>query len=155
MIGKSSGVVWVAASLLLIMPLPATSQDGSAAPQGSYLKTCNNIRLSGGTLTASCILNPKGDRERSSIHVPSCGTDIWNHGGTLTCYARRGTWGLGSAIPRGSYVDTCYSYSVRGTVLSAMCIRCGHQHRRTSLELKACRMGSNISNNDGQLICIQ
>lgn len=55
------------------------------APGGSYQQSCRNVRMSGGTLTASCP-GPNGTWMRTSINPRSCrGADIANRNGQLVC----------------------------------------------------------------------
>jgi hypothetical protein len=55
------------------------------APGGSYQQSCNNIRMSGGVLTASCP-SGNGNWMTTSIDPRSCrGTDITNRNGRLSC----------------------------------------------------------------------
>jgi CVNH domain len=158
MTSQGRRIGWAAGVLLLSIALPAMPQGaGSAGPQGSYLKTCSQIRFDGRVLAATCNVTGGGlpVLKKSSIDATACEGDIWNNVGVLYCYARRGTWGRATAIPRGSYIDSCAFPSVSGTVLKTQCKgRDGRYKDTTSLELKACHMGSNISNIDGQLVCI-
>jgi type 1 fimbria pilin len=146
------GVAWCG-GILLLLAWPSAAQDGSAAPRGSYLQTCSQIHFNGTILAATC--GGAGlSKQRSTINATSCDGDIWNKYGYLYCYARRGTWGQGRAIPRGSYIDSCGYTVVAGAVLQSQCKGRNGQYQDTSLELRACRLGSNISNIDGQLVCI-
>jgi hypothetical protein len=55
------------------------------APGGSYQQSCRNVRMSGGTLTASCP-GPNGNWMTTSINPRSCrGADIANRNGQLVC----------------------------------------------------------------------
>jgi len=55
------------------------------APSGSYQQSCRNIRMSGGTLTASCPTG-NGNYTTTSINPRSCrGADIANRNGQLVC----------------------------------------------------------------------
>jgi CVNH domain len=55
------------------------------APSGSYQQSCRNIRMSGGTLTASCPTG-NGTYATTSINPRSCrGMDIANRNGQLVC----------------------------------------------------------------------
>ena len=165
--------------LLLSVALPAVAQNGSAAPQGSYLKTCSQIHFDGAILTATCAAGgPIGypALKKASIDVTSCeGTpqrltratfldkggplNIWNNKGVLYCYVSpdlvlNGFWGQGTTIPHGGYVDSCSLPLVSVTILKTQCKGRNGQYNDTSLELKTCRSNSNISNIDGQLVCI-
>jgi hypothetical protein len=147
-------VMFLGGALLLFLAPPAIPQAGSAAPRGSYLKTCNQIQFNGKTLRATCDSVGSAPRYTSSIVVATCDGDIWNQAGALFCYAKRGTWGQGRAIPRGSYIESCWNERVSGTMLQALCKGRNGAYQDASLELTRCRMGSNISNIDGELVCI-
>jgi CVNH domain len=55
------------------------------APGGSYQQSCRNVRMNGGTLTASCP-GPNGNWMTTSINPRSCrGADIANRNGQLVC----------------------------------------------------------------------
>jgi hypothetical protein len=55
------------------------------APSGSYQQSCRNIRVNGGTLTASCP-TANGNFVTTSINPRSCrGADIANRNGQLVC----------------------------------------------------------------------
>ncbi|HTD37077.1 MAG TPA: CVNH domain-containing protein [Candidatus Limnocylindrales bacterium] len=55
------------------------------APSGSSQQSCRNIRMSGGTLTASCPTG-NGSYQTTSINPRSCrGGDIANRNGQLVC----------------------------------------------------------------------
>jgi len=164
--------------LVLFVALPAMAQNGSAAPQGSYLKTCSQIHFDGHILTATCAIGGIAYPavKKASIDVQYCeGTpqrfmiatvidrggplNIWNNRGVLYCYVSpnnilNGFWGTGTTIPRGGYVDSCLLPVVSGTILKTQCKGRNGQYNDTSLELKTCRSDSNISNIDGQLVCI-
>jgi len=154
MIGQRIRVAWFGGALLSFIALPAMPQgNGSAAPKGSYLKTCSQIHFNGKVLMATCD-NGRSRKLQSTINVTACDGDIWNKNGILYCFARRDTWGEGTAIPRGGYNDSCVSPTVSGTLLQSQCADRNGQFKETTLQLKTCRMGSNISNIDGQLVCI-
>jgi CVNH domain len=150
---KQRTIGWMGGVLLLCAALPAAAQDGSAAPRGTYLQTCSQIHFDGRKLVATCN-HPGWPRQKSAIDVSLCGGDIWNENGSLYCYARQGSWGRGRAIPRGSYVDSCGATIVSGVLLQSRCKGRNGEYNDTSLELTRCRMGTNISNIDGQLVCI-
>jgi len=55
------------------------------APGGSYTQSCRNVRMNGGTLTASCP-SGNGNWYTTSIDPRSCrGADIANRDGRLVC----------------------------------------------------------------------
>ena len=147
------------------------SPTGSAAPRGSYLQSCQNIKFSGGVLTAQC-KNTNGGLNVSTLEPAFCAkrSDIANVDGTLGCVATPGTWGKGGATPNGSYKASCRNIRVELTpspVLWASCDRPDSNDNRTikfpvkgdkfyspsSLNLDQCEVGKEITNVNGQLIC--
>jgi hypothetical protein len=84
MIGQRIRVAWFGGVLLSFIALPAMPQgNGSAAPQGSYLKTCSQIHFNGKVLMATCD-NGRSRKLQSTINVTACDGDIWNNNGILT-----------------------------------------------------------------------
>jgi len=59
-------------------------------PQGSYRQSCQELSMSGMTLSASCT-NPNGSLVRTSLDVTRCqwGSGIRNENGQLTCATYR------------------------------------------------------------------
>ena len=160
-------------SLLLLLalstalyPQSASAQSSSSAPDGTYLKSCNAITMVNGVLSATCASNGSSTTRHTSVEVARCSGDIWNSEGILQCYARSFAVAQGNAIPRGSYTDSCHggwlnspyhSIRVEGTtLLGAMCRkRDGKSYVfDPRLDLRTCLPNSNITNNDGQLVCI-
>ena len=135
--------------------LPTAAQSaGSAVPPGSYLRSCHDMHLDNGVLTAWC---DGGNRpEKSTLVIAACEGDISNKTGLLFCFAGRGTWGQGLAVPRGSYLQSCFGPRVDGgPTLVASCLpRDSHYEQWATLDLRQCRIGSEIANVDGQLVCI-
>lgn len=58
-------------------------------PSGSYQQSCNNLRMNGSTLSASCTA-ANGQRVYSSLNVNGCRGDIANNNGHLTCNGNYG-----------------------------------------------------------------
>jgi hypothetical protein len=61
--------------------------NGYGLPPGSYQQSCNNARMNGSTLSASCTAT-NGQYINSSLDVRRCqsrGTDIANRNGYLSC----------------------------------------------------------------------
>jgi CVNH domain len=152
MTDKPRTSVLLGGGLLLLMALPIIPQSRPAAPRGSYLQTCSQIRMEGSILSALCE-RPRSLPPRSSINVAMCAGDISNKDGNLFCFARPGTWGQGRAIPRGSYVDSCDSVFVVGTTLQARCRSRDGRYQKSLADLTKCRMGGDIWNIDGFLNC--
>ena len=130
-----------------------------AVPNGSYLATCQNVRIEGALLHASCEART-GVRVDSSIDVAGCaGVDIFNRHGLLMCVTPvRARWG-GRVLPPGSYVDSCKG-EVQGTTLVGLCktgksdILGNTDYRVTKVDLARCPDGSEIANLRGDLTCI-
>jgi hypothetical protein len=163
-------------SLLLILaitfPAIARAQPGTAAPPGSYERSCTFIAYDAATqiLSAYCAWQPNDllDGTNSSLWVPGCeaGTDIENNRGWLQCKARTGSWGYAGAVPDGSYQKSCWDwYVTSGPTLTARC----HSFNGKSTDigsgisdddvnaqlpnLAQCNMHGDIQNIRGQLVC--
>lgn len=155
---RSQMAIWLRTALCLCGMLPlflALEVHGQQVPNGSYLKSCGQFRMNGTMLTASCATGGDPGAFVSTIDTGACGTDISNRAGALFCLARRGTWGVGRAVPRGSYLQSCEGASVKRTSLTAGCTNRDGISRLAKLDLASCRMGDNIANLDGQLVCIR
>jgi hypothetical protein len=66
----------------LCWPQPASAQG---VPPGSYLRSCENVYLQGGTLVAACQRVDGYARPTALPAVQYCVGDIGNKNGTLTC----------------------------------------------------------------------
>jgi hypothetical protein len=149
---------WLRTTLCICGMLPlltALPAPGQQVPNGSYLKSCGQFRMNGTMLTASCATGGDPGAFVSTIDTSACGSDISNKTGALFCLAKPGTWGVGRAVPRGSYLESCEGASVKGTLLSAGCTGRNGISRLAKLDLTSCRIGNNIANIDGQLVCIR
>jgi hypothetical protein len=156
-------VVVIMASALL--PVPA-----DAAPKGSYLETCQNVRDTGGRngeVSAEC-RDSKGRYRYSSLRYRECQGDIANVSGQLTCAGGRpGTgrpdngwggrddrpgsgWGSGR-LPAGSWTQSCRNYDMRGSLLTAEC-KAKKRWVETQIDVRACR-GGRVANQYGNLVC--
>lgn len=166
-----SSILTAAAIFASATALAQEAAPGSAAPRGSYLQSCQNIKFSGGVLTAQC-KNTNGGLNVSALEPAFCAkrSDIANVDGTLGCIATPGTWGKGGATPNGSYKASCRNIRVELTpspVLWASCDRPDSNDNRTikfpakgdkfygpsSLNLDQCEVGKEITNVNGQLVC--
>jgi len=68
-----AGIAWVQ---------PAAAQQ---VPPGSYLRSCNTVRMEGDTLAANC-RRADGGLERTALNdVRLCVGDIGNNNGNLRC----------------------------------------------------------------------
>lgn len=95
------GSLWFAAALTAVV-LPSIPAD--AAPRGSYLRSCRDIRDTGGgrgaELSAQC-RDRNGRYRYSSLRYNGCQGDIGNNNGQLVCAGGR----PGSGGPGGGWND--------------------------------------------------
>lgn len=91
--------LWFAAATMAVV-LPA--MPASAAPRGSYMQSCQNVRDDGRTLSAQC-RDRDGRYQYSSLRYRDCRGEISNQDGRLTCTGGRpgngGGWGGGDGRP--------------------------------------------------------
>ncbi len=129
---------------------------GSVAPGGSYLQSCSGISYGPDSLLkATC--GPHNQHVQIITKYCEPGQDISFNNGRLFCAARYGTWGGDRAVPWGSYLQSCNDSYVEGMggpniALTSTCMGSDHVYT-TKLGLKGCKMGGDIANNQGQLIC--
>jgi hypothetical protein len=73
---------------------------GAQTPQGSYLSSCTNVRMEGGSLTAIC-RRADGREQRTALRdFNQCIGDIGNNNGVLRCNRGQATtpgYGQGQA----------------------------------------------------------
>ena len=165
---RISTAIAVGAVLVLSTLTPASVlAQGYGIPAGSYQQSCTNIRVRGATLIASCT-NNSGQRVRSSIALNTCtGADIGNVNGQLACvrtgnyYGRgHGRFGNGryrhgnSALPSGSYQQSCSGAVMNGSTLTANCTNNSGATVTSYLDVSQCRSQDDIGNVNGQLRCI-
>lgn len=97
--------LWLAAATMVAV-LPA--MPASAAPRGSYMDSCRNIRDDGRTLSAECLDRNKRYRP-STLGYRQCQAEISNQDGQLACTGGRpgggGGWGGGDGRPGGGWND--------------------------------------------------
>jgi hypothetical protein len=139
--------VFLAASL----PAAAYAVD---PPVGSYQKTSTVQSFSNSLLIASCHQDNNPNYRVSQIDVRHCGAEIFNRDGGLQCFAKQG-FGIGRAIPRGSYVDSCKDIAVATDQksISAQCKDREGNYRNTNLSTSGCSVGGEFDNNNGVLVC--
>lgn len=157
------------AAVLAGLPLALSAAPASAQPGGSYRQSCEDIRYSGGQLTATCG-GLGGGARTTTINASQCRGDIGNTNGVLSCAGATATNvrlepnrtvnpGRGGGYDPnarrssfdGSYRRTCQNVSTSGSRLTASCDT-GRGWRRTST-LDASRCRGDISNNGGVLAC--
>jgi len=95
--------------------LNASSNSIGAGIGGGGDKTCGNIEIQGGVITAT-----GGDRSAGigSCETSSCGT-ITISGGTVTAIGGDLAAGIGSSIGEGGYYSSCGNISITGGTVNA------------------------------------
>ena len=150
----SVAIVLVLFAASLTQPV-AAQQYGT--PQGSWQGSCRNARTYGSTFSADCRANG-GSYQHSSINVSQCrGGSVGNNNGQLFCesgYNRGngGGWSGGSAMPQGSWQNSCRNARTYGNTFSADCRANGGSYQHSSINLSQCRGGS-VGNYSGRLFC--
>lgn len=156
--------------------------NGGAIPQGSYIRSCNQISFdpSAQILRAQCNSTPPSNSSgvaqalgagpgfqgiaSAELHVAACnpGADIENLNGRLQCQALSGTWGEGGAVPNGSYQQSCDQWNEQmvngnGATYPRLAARCktfnGNGTIEALLDLSQCSMSGDIQNDHGTLLC--
>jgi hypothetical protein len=86
------------AAALLAMLAWATPIAAQGLPQGSYLRSCNGVRMEGDTLVARC-RTAQGFEQRTALaQVRRCVGDIGNNNGVLQCTLRGGGQNYGQVL---------------------------------------------------------
>lgn len=155
---------------LALLPGIALAQ---AAPSGSYQQSCQNIRVRGDMLHATCS-STNGRLVRSRLDLSTCRSGlIGNNNGRLFCNGanrrdrddqRYNGNGYGRdrdnmqngrrAVPQGSYLQSCQNAYMRGGQLVATCTSANGQHIQSSLDVNNCP-ASDIGNVNGRLRCVR
>ncbi|QJR15071.1 InlB B-repeat-containing protein [Usitatibacter palustris] len=127
------------------------------APQGSYVSTCSNVKVSGNTLSATC-LRANQTPNATTLTLPCTKGLVENLNGVLTCVpytppppSPPPQGGIRPA-PAGSYTQTCVGPIISyDEVLRALCAN--KAGVKAVSELKMPCNGS-IENLDGKLTCV-
>lgn len=150
-------LVLVRLALALIgLGLLAAPAAAETPPMGSYMQSCQDVRMTAGWLKANCRDN--SGRWVESTTVPSwCSTgEIVNDNGRLTCRPRSaptGTTGYsGERVPTGTYMGTCRNISVFAGWLKASCQDRNGRWVDSTISPGWC-VGRDITNSDGRLSC--
>jgi len=141
-----------------------------AAPQGSYMQSCNSVRDDGnGQMSAQC-RGVNGRYRYSAIDYRGCRGDIGNNDGQLFCTGGRpgngpgSGWaggdrpgqgwggGHGGELPRGTWQRTCRNVDMRGPIVTAQCQGVGGRWYDTRFDTRSCR-SDRLANRDGRLRC--
>jgi hypothetical protein len=167
--------VLMGVATLAMTTLPALPAE--AAPGGSYMQSCRDIRDAGrGQMSAQC-RDTRGRYRFTTLNYSGCVGDIGNNDGQLICNGGRPGnggggngpggngpgWGGGNGpgngggwngpMPGGSWQRSCRNAQMRGSRITAQCQ--GENGRRwfdTSIDMRACRSGR-LANQNGQLVC--
>jgi hypothetical protein len=118
-------------SLTVFISIVCATWYARAQSASSYQQSCNNIQVSGSTLTASC-RRVDGSFNPTSILIKG----IANNDGRLQFT------GMGQA---SSFQDSCSDIGVAGSTLTANCRRMDGSFNRTSILIPG------IANNNGAL----
>ena len=85
------------AGTALLAAVAATPAQAQGAPGGSYLQSCNDVRMHDGRVIANC-RRADGSWARSAIDAEHCRGGIANMNGNLTCND-------GAGVARDEYRD--------------------------------------------------
>jgi hypothetical protein len=121
----------LASSLALSISVVCAAGNARAQSASSFQQSCNNIQVSGSTLSASC-RRVDGSFNNTSILLRG----IANNNGVLQ-FAGSG---------QSSFQDSCSDISVAGSTLSANCRKMDGSFNRTSILIPG------IANNNGVLV---
>lgn len=149
-----------AAPALFLAAAPA-----AAAPPGSYLDSCRDVREDGPRrdpqLSAQC-RDTRGRFRPTSLRYRGCRGDIGNEDGRLVCDGRSGGggwgggngggWGGGGRLPGGSWTQSCSRGTMDGRTFTARCDDGRGRKAFSSINLRRCPTG-NVGNRYGQLVC--
>jgi hypothetical protein len=159
----------LALALCSVAAVQAQGYNNGPAPSGSYLQSCQNIRVRGNMLRADC-QQTNGQYVPTRLSLNRCGGgDIANDNGRLTC-ARIGGYGRGNGyygrgqgyynggafngMPGGSYQQSCRNIQMNGSVLTASCTNYHSQYVQSYLDISRCTRSDDIANVNGQLRCM-
>jgi hypothetical protein len=136
-------------------------------PKGSYLNSCpaalakmsydGGKTPGGNVLVAQCHAGAAPPREYKYSTVNSCGTDISFTG----VNGKPNEYQIACNLPQGSYLRSCQSEHVSdpwnylngASLLHAECNNRDGQPQKTSLQEPYYCFGSDIANQNGQLVC--
>ncbi|MFG1391710.1 CVNH domain-containing protein [Xanthobacter agilis] len=131
-------------------PREAGRAAGPSSPPGSYLASCREARAASGWLKAVC-QDRYGRWIESTLALNTCadGSDILFEDDALKCRNRRPE---PSAVPRGSYQQSCRNIIFDGGLLHATCQNRLGGWQASSYYVSFCG-GRDIVNTDGSLGC--
>ncbi|PWC54736.1 CVNH domain-containing protein [Azospirillum sp. TSO22-1] len=153
----------VFACMAFAVAMAAGAASAQGVPDGSYLETCDNVRMRGDTLSATCATRNGRAVQSSLRNAMDCSGGIENINGRLACSGQGGAYyggdrygngGYGASdgyAPGGSYLRSCTDVSVSGDTLYATCQT--RNGRAVQSELRGIQryQGGDISNCNGTL----
>lgn len=159
-------LLMTAATMMAAATVPAL--PAQAAPGGSYMQSCNQVRDDGrGQMSAQC-RGVGGRYHFTTLDYRGCRGDIGNNDGQLICNGGRPGngpgngwgggdrpgpgWGGGDRLPGGTWQRTCRNADMRGPIVSAQCQGVGGRWYNTRIDARACR-ANRLANRDGRLDC--
>ena len=125
---------------------------GGGLPGGSWRNSCQNARMNGNVVYASCSTG-SGYRQTSFAMRNCPGWALGNSNGSLFCESggSGGGWNRPGHFPGGSWVNSCGNASMSGHVFSAQCST-GSGYRATSIDMRSCPSRL-VGNRNGFLFC--
>jgi hypothetical protein len=155
-------------SLRCVMSGYSTPAASGSSPTGSYLQSCQDVKVKGDDLHARCQTQSGDFRDAKLDDYNKCRGDIVNDDGHLRCssgapvaapgaYGASGPYGTpgtyaATSWPNGSYTQTCMAIHVAGDDLKARCQTHDGNLRDAKLDdYSKCR--GDIVNDDGHLRC--
>jgi CVNH domain len=121
-------------------------------PGGSWRASCQNGRMNGNVVSASCSTG-SGYRQ-TSFSMRNCpGWALGNANGNLFCESGNGggNWNRPGHFPGGSWQNSCGNARLQGHMFSAQCST-GSGYRATTFDLRACPSRL-LGNRNGFLFC--
>ncbi|MDQ0503667.1 CVNH domain-containing protein [Xanthobacter agilis] len=157
--GARGMIAWICAVLAANAVAPASAQN---VPAGTYLWSCRDVSLAGGTLTAICSA-PGGVWVAARLEdYPFCVGDISNRNGGLFCMRASSVLGVETPAaraatrlpPAGSYMGSCRDIRIDDGWLTATCVDHAGRWVETRMAANWCALwGKDIANIDGQFSC--
>lgn len=118
----------------------------AAPPPGSYLQSCQDVRVNRGTLSATCQKMDGTFAGAAIVEYRTCTDDIANLDGVLVCSK--------STLPTGTYQRSCYAtlYDPESNYLHVRCRTIGGEWISSEMnDVSLC--SGDVTNLDGVLVC--
>lgn len=119
------------------------------APAGPYQSNCRDVAFDGRYLSGEC-RDDRGRWKDTSLDTKSCAADqvIGSDDGDLVCTRRPG-----QEPPAGAYRNSCRDVTFDGRFIRAACKDATGAWTRAVLDMRPCKAGYEIVNEDAELIC--